>query len=300
MNRISVLLAVISVVINFANYIFFYNDINPFYEFFSFLAFVAGALGITLPVVGIAAIIAVFFIISKKHKHGYLYYFAILFLILSLFSVVISVSNAAYEKDALSPPEPASPPSSVEPAPLVELVIPAHFTTYTDEVGLFSISYPSDWELALSKIEGLTQDVEDYLKDIKSEGSLAGGKVVFFAGVPCETGHNPNVSVVVTPSGEGKWKLEDLVEAVVQRGLMKDAEEYNEFSQTKIVVEGREAIILDSQAKYPLIGELRALTMYLRGNKLVWAITCGVMPPQEFSDFESDLHAIVRSLRILK
>lgn len=181
-----------------------------------------------------------------------------------------------------------------------ESAIPAHFTTYTDELGLFSISYPPKWELALSKIEGLTQDVEDYLKGIKSEGSLAGGKVVFFAGVPYETGHNPNVSVVVTPSGEGKWKLEDLVEAVVQQGFMKDAEEYNEFSRTKIVVDGREVIILDCEAKYPLTGELRALIMYLRDNKLMWVVTCGVMPPQDFSDFESDLHAIVRSLRILK
>lgn len=94
-NKISILLIVVSVIINFANYIFFYNDINPFYEVWSFLAFIAGTLGITLPVAGIAAIIAVFFIISKRHKHGYLYYFAILFLILSLFSVVISVSNVA-------------------------------------------------------------------------------------------------------------------------------------------------------------------------------------------------------------
>lgn len=182
-----------------------------------------------------------------------------------------------------------------------ESAIPAHFTTYTDELGLFSISYPPEWELALSKIEGLTQDVEDYMKGIGSEGSLAGGKVVFFAGVPYETGHNPNVTVVVTPAGEGKWKLEDFVEAVVQRGYMKDAEEYHEFSRTKIVVDGREAIILDCEAKYPLVtAEFRVLTMYLRDNKLMWAVTCGVLSPKSFSDFETDLHAIIRSLRILK
>ena len=187
------------------------------------------------------------------------------------------------------------------PTSVSESAIPAHFTTYTDKTGLFSISYPSKWELALSKIEGLTQDVEDYMKGIGSEGSLAGGKVVFFAGVPYETGHNPNVSVVVTSSGEGKWKLEDLVEALVQQGYMKDAEEYHEFSRTKIVVDGREAIILDCEAKYPLVtAELRALTMYLRDNKLMWVVTCGVLPPKDFSDFETDLHAIVRSLRILK
>lgn len=186
------------------------------------------------------------------------------------------------------------------PAPISEPPIPAHFTTYTDELGLFSISYPPKWELALSEIEGLTQDVEDYLKGIGSEGSLAEGKVVFFAGVPYETGHNPNVSVVVTATGEGKWKLEDLVEAVVQWGYMKDAEEYHEFSRTKTVVDGREAIILDCEAKYPLLGELHAITVYLRDNKLMWVLTCGVLPPKDFSDFETDLHAIVRSLRILK
>ena len=92
-NKISVSLIALSVVINFANYIVFYNDINPFYSIFSFLSFVAGTLGITLPVGGIAAIITVFFVISKKHKYRYQYYFAILFLILSLFSVVVSVSN---------------------------------------------------------------------------------------------------------------------------------------------------------------------------------------------------------------
>lgn len=187
------------------------------------------------------------------------------------------------------------------PTRVSEPAIPAHFTTYTDELGLFSISYPPEWELALSKIEGLTQDVEDYMKDIGSEGSLAGGKVVLFAGIPYETGHNPNVSVVVTPAGEGKWKLEDLVEAVVQRGYMKDAEEYHEFSRIKMVVDGREAIILDCEVKYPLFtAELRALTMYLRDDKLMWVVTCGVLSPKDFSDFETDLHAIVKSLRILK
>ena len=188
------------------------------------------------------------------------------------------------------------------PASVSEPPIPAHFTTYTDELGLFSISYPPEWELALSKIEGLTQDVEDYMRDIGSEGSLAGGKVVFLAGVPYETGHNPNVSVLVTPCGEGRWKLEDFVEAVVQRGYMKDAEEYYEFSRTKTVVDGREAIILDCEAKYPLVvpPELRVLTMYLRDNKLMWGVACGVMPPKDFGDFETDFHAIVRSLRVLK
>ncbi|MFC1905103.1 hypothetical protein ACFLXT_05040 [Chloroflexota bacterium] len=187
------------------------------------------------------------------------------------------------------------------PASVSEPAIPAHFTTFTDKAGYFSISYPPDWELALSKIEVLTQDVEDYLKSIESKGSSVGGNTVFFAGIPYETGHNPNVTVIVTPSVEGKWKLGDVVEAIVKQGYMKDAEEYHEFSRTWVTVDGREAIIVDLEAEYPhFTVRLHVLQMFLRADKLIWVVTCGVLSPKDFNDFETDLHAIVRSLRILK
>ena len=108
------------------------------------------------------------------------------------------------------------------------------------------------------------------------------------------------MSVVVTPCGEGNWELEDLVEAVIQQGYIKDAEEYHEFSRTKTVVDGKEAIILDCEATYPLMGGMHILAMYVRDDNLMWVLTCGIMPPKDFSDFETDFHAIVRSLRILQ
>jgi len=154
--------------------------------------------------------------------------------------------------------------------------IPAHFTTYSDEAGLFSISYPPDWELALSKEE------------------------LFHAVVPNKAAA---VTVTVGTTEEGKWKLEDLVEAVFQRAYIDDAEEYHEFSRTKATVDGREAIILDFEAKYPVsTAAMRMLIMLLRDrdNELVWTVYCGVMPSKDFSYFEPDFHAIVRSLRILK
>jgi len=183
------------------------------------------------------------------------------------------------------------------PASVSEPTIPAHFTTY--KLGLFSISYPSDWELASSMfIEGITRDVENYLRDIGSIGSLAGGEVVFFGGIPYETGYNPNVNVIVILSSEGRWELEDLIDAV-QREYMNDAEEYYEFSRTKTVVDGSEAIILDCAAKYPSLGEWHSLQMFLRdnNNNLLWIVTCSVIPPKDFSDFEDDFYAIVKSLR---
>ena len=100
-KRVSIAFIVASVVVNFVNYALFYNVIHPgwFLVDFSALAtFIAGTLGITVFPAGAAAIIAAFFMIPKKHSHRYLYYFGIAFLILSLLSIVMSVSNAWYAK----------------------------------------------------------------------------------------------------------------------------------------------------------------------------------------------------------
>lgn len=100
-TKVSIAFIVVSVIVNFVNYTLFYNVINPFYEFSSFVAYVAGTLGITVFPLGAAAIIAAFFVIPKKHKHRYLYYFGIVFLILSLLSVAMSASNAWYARQFL-------------------------------------------------------------------------------------------------------------------------------------------------------------------------------------------------------
>ena len=83
---ISGLLIILSIVINFRNYI--YVQGNPYPD-------LPGApvrlWVMNFPEVGIAAIIAVFFFIPKRHKHVYLYYFAILFVIVSTCSIMISI-----------------------------------------------------------------------------------------------------------------------------------------------------------------------------------------------------------------
>jgi len=85
---ISGLLIVLSGVINFVDY--FYVNQNPYPSFptpYQRLWAIGG------PKVAIAVIIAVFFIIPKGHKHSYLYYFAVLSAVISVFSIVISLFN---------------------------------------------------------------------------------------------------------------------------------------------------------------------------------------------------------------
>jgi hypothetical protein len=103
-TKVSIAFIVVSVIVNFVNYALFYNVIHPSWfliEFSALAMFIAGTLGITIFPAGVAAIIAAFFMIPKKHKHRYLYYFGIVFLILSLLSVVVSVSNAWYAQQFL-------------------------------------------------------------------------------------------------------------------------------------------------------------------------------------------------------
>lgn len=166
--------------------------------------------------------------------------------------------------------------------------IPANFTTYTDKAGLFSISYPSKWALALSLIEGNT---------------------IFIAGQPYQDGYNPNVSILLLPykqslllpyqPTDSAWKLEDFVEVRVQEAIKFVSKEYYEYSRTKIVVGGSEAIVVDSEST-TLGMKIRGLKMYVRNGTQVWMVICGVLPATNFSDYEADFHAIVNSLRILK
>jgi hypothetical protein len=91
-NKISILLIVIAIIVNFINYLLFftYGHINAFYSAWSFLAFLAGALGVAIFPLGIAVFISILFILPKNHKPKYLYYFSILFLLLSFFFLHIS------------------------------------------------------------------------------------------------------------------------------------------------------------------------------------------------------------------
>jgi len=181
-----------------------------------------------------------------------------------------------------------------------ESLIPTNFTTYTDEANFFSISYPANWEPAFSIIESLKLKTDKYMNSIDEKGSLEKSNIVFFGGVPLDSGYyNPNVSILAEPLGDDNVKLEDIVEGLV-REYKRVAEEYREFSRTKTIIDGRKAIILDFEACYPNLVLVHSLVMVTVIDKFVWGITCGTGPPLNFYDFKDDLYAIVKSFKILK
>jgi hypothetical protein len=180
--------------------------------------------------------------------------------------------------------------------------IPANFTTYTDEECLFRISYPVNWKPALSIMESIKQKTIKYLKNIDSESSFAyeRSNIVFLGGALSDSGgYNPNISIFIDPLVGDKFKLEDLVELSIQ-GWKKETEEYREFSRTKTIIDGKQAIILDYESHYPNIGAVHVLVMIILDDKFVWMVGCSVVPPINFYDFKDDLYAVVKSFQILQ
>ncbi len=189
-------------------------------------------------------------------------------------------------------------PGCTQEEAIVEPEIPTHYTVYSDEAGLFSISYQPEWELALSMIEDLEEATKEIITSVESDLPLERASAIFFAGIPTEEGYSPNVNIIVEQLPEGINTHDELIEASI-RGVKMIIDDYHEFSRIKTTVSGRTATILDWEGTFPQVGKSRIVQMALMVGKTGWTITC--TPPEgEISKWEEDCNAIVRSLRILK
>ena len=183
-------------------------------------------------------------------------------------------------------------------APVSEPEIPPHYTTFTDEAGLFSISYPPDWEPALSLIPDVWAAVKDVITSIESDLPVENIRFIFFAGLPIEGGYAPNVNIVVESIPGVIWTHDKVVEAEIT-GIKQIIQDYHEFSRVKTTVDGRETTIVDWEGTYPQLGKGRVLQMIVLVGKTAWIVTC-TPPSGESSKWAKDFGAVVRSLRILK
>ncbi|MFC1925583.1 hypothetical protein ACFLW2_02680 [Chloroflexota bacterium] len=185
------------------------------------------------------------------------------------------------------------------PEDYTEPPIPAHFTTYTDEIGLFSIAYPPDWELALSEIDNVNQATEDILLSIDSNLPVEQASFIFIAGLPIETGYLPNVSIVCESLPGTGWAHDKAVEAELL-SIRQIAKDYHEFSQVKTTIDGRKATIVHWEGTDATFGKMQSLTMITLVGKIVWLVGCSVEDLGMFTEYEDDLYHVVRSLRILR
>jgi hypothetical protein len=182
--------------------------------------------------------------------------------------------------------------------PFTELPIPDYYSTYTDQVGLFSISYPPDWEPALSLVPDMEKSIKDILTAVKSDSNVDSARIVFISGKQYGSGYAPNVNIVVQ-SFPGVVLNHDAVFEASIRGLRQIMPDYREVSRVKTTVGGRQATIFEIEGTYPQLGRIHTLSMMVLVGKTSWLVTCSP-PSGEYDAWEDDFQSVLRSLRILQ
>ncbi len=183
------------------------------------------------------------------------------------------------------------PATPMEPEP----AIPAHFTTYTDESGLFSISHPPEWEPDLEYMQELEQFSRALIGAVTSDIPLEESSFIFLAAPPMEA---LSVNIVVEPLPGIMWTHDRVVTAAIE-SLKLVVSDYHELSRVRTTVDGRPATIIECQATLRGLGTCHYVFMICIVNNTAWTVTCAAHP-DEHRYWESDFNAIVRSLRILK
>ena len=227
--------------------------------------------------------------------------FVIVAVLLTLVLMLSSISLACSAKPTTPTPPPSTQlpeetPTSPPPTP-PQPEITDNYTTYTDELNLFSISYPADWETALSLIAGSEENAKKAISNLKSGIPVEGATMIFFAGRLTATRYEPNINIAVEPTAEGKSTHDQMVEAGMQ-GAKSVIPDYKELSRVKTTVDGREATIVEWEGT--LQGQSTALhyqEMFILANKTGWAVTC-IARTEDFAEWQNDFNTIVKSLRI--
>ena len=180
------------------------------------------------------------------------------------------------------------PPTSMGSEP----PIPAYFTTYIDELGLFSISYPPEFELVSELID--EQATQNIISSINSGLTIEEAYIVFAAGlfVPC------TVMVSVGPLCATVSTHDQMVKAEI--GWKEDlAPGYQDLSRVKTTVDGRPATIVEYNMTLCSGSRLHCVSMLCMVNRTTWEVSCSTSP-DEYSNWEDGFDSIVRSLRILQ
>jgi len=174
--------------------------------------------------------------------------------------------------------------------------IPANYISHTDETGLFTVSYPSNWEEIPNPI-GVDEGEMQYLIEKTNQGILDDAGPVYFWGFPSEGNFNPICSLVVEPRDESQPNIQQVMDETTS--IM--GELWSGFQQVSLEYEniyGREVAILEYTAT---ISETQAHSLVLMtiDGDVIWTNSCIVRSLSvDYNWYERTLNNIVRSLEI--
>ena len=217
----------------------------------------------------------------------------VLLCIIIIFTLLAGPVAGCKQQDSALP---SVPSSQIEPE------IPSHYTTYTSENGLFSISYPPEWEIFTSSIEDIEKIAEEICdnssQEFLLEKAIEKTTMIFLAGLPTELGYDPIVNIVLEPVPIFFRNLSKMVDAS-EEYMKKFSPDYYMHCRTDTIVDGREATIIESESTISGFKTYDICLITLNG-KICWYVTCGTTNLNVYEEYKDDFHHIVRSLRIYK
>lgn len=222
--------------------------------------------------------------------------------VLSLILLFGNVNLACFSELARTPleieppPEETEPPSYTSVGVSIEPGIPDYYATYTDASGLFTISYPSDWENVLSQTAELEQNAQEDISRLQSGLPLEASSVIFAAGRLTAAGYEPRLSIAIESMPVGVTTINRMIDAELT-GMKKNLSDYQEQSRIYTTIDERQAAILDFEATSKAESTLHYLQMYMLVNNTAWVVSCTALP-DDFADWEEDFDTIVRSILI--
>ena len=179
------------------------------------------------------------------------------------------------------------------------------FATFNDGSNLFSIAYPSEWDLEPSLMPGLEEWSKSILRSKRTGLDLSESGFIFLAGEYHPEGGNylPNVNIIIESLSSGISATE-WIEG--QQETLRGFTGYSVHSTTKTLVSNRDVLIQDWEADASAFdssakGKTRFIQLFAFDGKVGWVVTCtvsiGTAVPAE--DLQT-CNAVVRNFRILQ
>jgi len=188
------------------------------------------------------------------------------------------------------------------------------YTTYKSPAGLFGISYPPDWDLALDSIQDVNGVEKNVIDAINSNTPLASAQYIFFADKG--PGAGPAVAVSVESVAVTDYAYDKVIEAYLAEIKQSKSVSisFNSIDQVKTKVGGKQAAILDLDYNIgprastgpgdivtgPAPYRIHELRLIVPVNKMVWIVECYPASPEDFNKWKPVFQEIVKTLRIYK
>ncbi|NIM92231.1 MAG: hypothetical protein GTO18_00740 [Anaerolineales bacterium] len=179
-----------------------------------------------------------------------------------------------------------------------EPLLPDEYRTYSDETGIFSISYPSSWQSYTESLDPEMLSTRELVDSIESGELLEREGLILYLDSPSP---NDYCQIWVGPLSDKLASVEEVADTHLA-SIQKDATKYRQLLYESLLVNRRESVILEYEVEFEveaIVVQLHSLALVTKYHNTIWIASCAVFA--EYASFtaqEAEFHTVLRSLKI--